>query len=316
MQDLQKIIKILTTSEEISIITHTNPDGDAIGSQIALGLGLEQLGIKTYLYNKDKIPENFAFLTIYKEIKAIKNQEQILQNVVYLDCATQERTGYNLKNIRNSINIDHHVSNDYFGDYNLVRPKAAATCEIIYDILNLLKVNITPEIATALYTGISTDTGSFVYDNTSPNTHKVAAALINNGAEKELIRMNIYENINREKLTLTKIALNKLSFFCSGKIALVVLNLDDYKNANASFSDGDGIVSTIKNIAGVEVALVFKEIEEKKYKVSMRSKKFLDVNEIAALFGGGGHAKAAGCTIEGDEKLSIKKVIKACMEKL
>lgn len=320
MKDLRKIIDAVTGGKNIGIISHMNPDGDAVSSQIALALGLKQLGIKTVLINKDPAPAAFKFLSGFQEIKPIEEIEKIPDIIVFVDCATQERTGYDFEEIdlkdKITINIDHHISNTNFCKYNLVKPKAAATAEIVYDFLSLLQIKIDKEIATALYTGISTDTGSFMYENTTPTTHRIAADLINYGADTNLVRINFYENTSRQKIELLKIGLNNLEISQDGQIAWITYDVETFEKLGLKSSDSDGVISYVKGISDVEVAFVFKEVEKNKFKISMRAKSWFDVNDFAKIFGGGGHIKAAGCTIEGSKEEVVNRVIEACKERI
>jgi phosphoesterase RecJ-like protein len=318
MEELLKIRNLLITNKEVAIISHSNPDGDALGSQIALSLALEKLGIQTLLINKDPVPPSYHFLPNSEIIIPLSKKAQLPGVLIFLDCATLERTGYETeflnKQGRIFINIDHHISNDKYADINWVEEKAAATAEMIYDLISLLQVKIDKDIATALYTGISTDTGSFLYENTTSTTHQIASDLINKGANISELRINFYENMSKGRLNLLKKGLNNLSFAQNDKIGWMAFTYSELTNSDAVDSDGDGLINYVKNISEVEVALVFREIEPGKTKVSLRSKSWFDVNQLAAVFQGGGHARAAGCVIEGDQQEIVKKVISKAQE--
>lgn len=313
--EIQKIIDLLSKSKEVGIISHLSPDGDALGSQLALALGLEKINIKTTLINKDSVPKGLSFLPGSKKIKPLEELTHLPKVLVFVDCATLERSGYSEDEIDTSktviVNIDHHISNSNFGTYNLVKAKAAATAEIIYDLLSLLQIKVDIDIATALYTGISTDTGSFMYDNVTSTTHKVAADLIKYGADTSKVRVNFYENMSRGKVELLKLGLSNLNFSSDGRISWITYDLESFESLNLSSNDADGMISYVKNISEVELALVFKETEPNLYKVSMRSKSWFDVNELASLFDGGGHARASGCTIKGPLDEVVKKIVDA-----
>lgn len=310
--EIQKIINILSETKEVGIISHLSPDGDTLGSQLALALGLEKNKIKTKLINKDGVPENLSFLPGSKKIKPINKVKSLPEVLVFVDCATLERSGYNAEDIKDkvTINIDHHISNSNFATYNLIKDSAAATAEIIYDLLSLLQIRIDTDIATALYTGISTDTGSFMYDNVTSTTHRVAADLIKYGANSSKVRVNFYENMSRAKVELLRLGLSNLDFSQDERISWIAYKLEDFDNLNLSYRDAEGIISYVKNISGVEVALVFIETEANVYKVSMRSKSWFDVNELALLFDGGGHVRASGCTIKGSLDEVVNKIVR------
>lgn len=313
MEELLKIRDVLITNKEVAIVSHSNPDGDALGSQIALSLALNKLGVRTLLLNKDPVPPSYHFLPSKKKIKPLKTVEELPGVIIFVDCATLERTGYETefsnKEGQVFINIDHHISNDKFADINWIEERAAATAEMIYDLIGLLSVKFDSDIATALYTGVSTDTGSFLYGNTTSTTHKIASDLIKKGADIGKLRTNFYENTSRARLKLLKTGLNNLFFAQNDEISWMAFTSSELKGAQALDSDGDGLINYVKNISGVEVALVFREIEPGKTKVSLRSKSWFDVNQLAANFQGGGHARAAGCVIEGNQQEIIKAVI-------
>lgn len=318
MEDILKIKDEIKKSNKVTIVSHYHPDGDALGSQIALALSLEQLGIQTTMLNKDPVPETYRFLKNWQLIKPLDELSELPPLVIFVDCATTERVGYPVETILNSnslvINIDHHTSNSNFGHLNWIEPNAAATAELIYDLLGLLQVKIDKDIATALYTGISTDTGSFLYENTTATTHLVVSDLINRGAEVGLLRLNYYENTNINKIYLLKHVLNNLEFASDNKISWVALKQDFYTSINASDHDAEGLINYLKNISGVEIAIIFREMAEDKIKVSFRSKRMADVNLLAAKFGGGGHPRAAGCTINDALDNAISRVLSAAEE--
>jgi phosphoesterase RecJ-like protein len=313
MQDILKIKEVINENKDITIVSHFQPDGDALGSQLALALGLEQMGKKVSMFNKDPIPLSFRFLKNWRNVKLLEELPHISPVLICLDSATWERIGCIKEKIVDSntivINIDHHISNTNYGHLNWVEPYAAATCELIYDLLGLLQVKIDKSIATCLYTGISTDTGSFLYENTTATTHIVVSDLINRGADTGLLRKNYYENISLSKMELLKFGLNNLSFTANNQIAWMAFHYDLLSALNATEGDAEGLINHIKNISGVEVAIIFRERPDNKIKISFRSKTFIDVNVLAGKFGGGGHSRASGCIIEGDLQQVIEKVV-------
>lgn len=315
MEDLLKIKEVISKNKDITILSHLHPDGDALGSQLALALGLEQLGKNVTMFNKDPIPDSYHFLKNWQFIKPLEENAPNSPVVICVDCASWARVGYNNQQIIGNdavvINLDHHISNTNFGNLNWVQPNAAATCELIYDLLGLLQVKIDKSIATCLYTGISTDTGSFIYENTSATTHMIVSDLITRGADVNLLRRNYYENINLSKMKLLKFSLNNLGFTTQNQIAWVALDRNVIDSVKATDNDAEGLINYLKNICGVEIAIIFREITSTKIKISFRSKNRADVNNLAALFGGGGHPRAAGCIIEGNLEQVVLNVIKA-----
>lgn len=314
MEQILKIKEVLLKSQEVTIVSHFQPDGDTIGSQLALAMGLEQLGKKINLVNKDSIPKAYQYLAKWEEIKSWENSTSPGGVIVCVDCATVERTGYDISNYMDEnsvlINIDHHISNSSFGTLNWIDPKAAATAELIYDLLGLLQVKIDGNIANALYLGICTDTGSFLYENTTSTTHIVVADLINRGADINLLRNNYYENQSKEKIKLLSYGLNNLNFTANYKIAWTIIDLKTFNSIGAKDEDAEGLINYLKSIADVEIAIVFRELASERIKASFRSKVKADVNKLAAIFGGGGHSRAAGCTMKGSLKEVVDNVIK------
>ncbi|NLT96039.1 MAG: bifunctional oligoribonuclease/PAP phosphatase NrnA [Clostridia bacterium] len=318
MTEIVKIKEQIKKSDKITIVSHCHPDGDALGSQIALALGLEQLGMEVTMINKDPVPQTYRFLKNWELIKPHDENTGPSALMIFLDCATLDRVGYPVENIVGSnsvvINIDHHISNTNFGHLNWVEPSAAATAELIYDLLGLLHVKIDKDIATALYTGISTDTGSFLYENTTATTHLVVSDLINRGADVGLVRLNYYENINISKINLLKYILNNLKFCSDNKICWAAIKQYDFASSGATDQDTEGLINYLKNISGVEVAIIFREMAPEQVKVSFRSKKWADVNLVAEKFGGGGHPRASGCTVNEDLDKAISSVLRVVME--
>lgn len=290
-----KILK----SENIYIASHVRPDGDNLGSMLALGLALKKTDKKIYMVKTDPIPSDFMFLPGVQYITEIDNYDNI-DLLIALDSSDAERLGHNRKLVDKAnfiINIDHHISNTNFGHINIVDSNSGSTAEIVFKMINILNIEIDKNIGTCIYTGISTDTGSFMYDNTRPETHLIAAELLKIGIDKKSVILNIYQNNSMEKTKLFIKALEKLETFNDNKIALVQVTRDMLLNTGAKMEETDGIISFIRDIQPVEVAIVLKEIGEKEIKVSMRSKAYVNVSEVCSKFKGGGHMRAAGCTI-------------------
>ncbi|WIV10904.1 bifunctional oligoribonuclease/PAP phosphatase NrnA [Proteiniborus sp. MB09-C3] len=305
-------------NNNICIVSHVNPDGDSIGSVLALGLALKRNGYRNItMLIPDEIPNNLMFLLgidlIQKEISVEK-----IDLLIALDCGDMERIGINkalLESIDFIINIDHHVTNKGFGDINVVDPCSSSTGEMIYRFLELMKVKLDKDIATSLYVAISTDTGSFKYDNTTPVTHMIVSGLLNIGIDINLININLYQSRSIEKTNLLIASLNTLELLKHKKIALVVVTREMIRKCNATINDADIIIDFIRDIDGVEIACIIKEIDDKLIKVSFRSKNYADVSVIAKNFNGGGHVKASGCTlyssIEEGKILILEEIEKA-----
>lgn len=294
---INSIIKKIHESKNIGITCHTSPDGDSLGSSLALLQGLLNIGKNAYIISKEPLPITFNFLPFSEKISEDLNC--VLENtdtIIVLDCGNVERINANL-NIQDRsytlINIDHHISNDNYGDLNYVDTKASAVAEIIYEILNLLNVSINKEIATCLYTSILTDTGSFRHSNTTKQTHEIAGSLVSTGINFSDIHRNIFENISFERLKLHGKVIQNIRLELNNKLCIMEITKDMLKEFDLEKTDSSDIVNIGMQIDTVEVAVLIKESDDLT-KVSLRSKHIVDVREIAEIFDGGGHIKAAG----------------------
>ncbi|MCT4595630.1 MAG: bifunctional oligoribonuclease/PAP phosphatase NrnA [Anaeromicrobium sp.] len=308
---LIEIIKVIKTSNKIIILPHIMPDGDTIGSSMALCLALKSLGKDVKIIMDEPLPNNIKFI----EFEGINEWAYEFQYdlCITIDSSDTERLGKRSEYLKgNTINIDHHITNDFYGEYNLVDPKAAATGEIVYDLIKNLNVHMDKKIATCLYTALSTDTGSFKYDNTTSKTHKIVAELIDVGISVNSINVELYQNKPINKVKLLKDVINTMKFYYDGKVAIMHVTQKMLENNKMGISDTDGLIEMGRDIWGVEVSVLLKELEEKKVKVGLRSKYDVDVSKIAHIFGGGGHKKAAGCLIND----SIKKVNEIIIENI
>lgn len=312
---MNKVAGILKEAEKVSIISHVDPDGDAIGSQLALARVLEKEGKEVACYNVSEIPEYLFFLADIDKIKPYEDQDLSDQILVFVDCADKKRTGMNL-NGNISINIDHHVGNDLFADYNLIVTKAASTGEIVYQLIKEMGLEPDKEAATALYTAVSTDTGSFMYANTSADSHRIAADLIEAGADTAALRENFFEGVSLRRFQLTRYAYQEVKFDCDNKLAWVKIPYSLIRDLDAKEEDTEGVVGHLRNIKDVEVALLLKEREDGKIKGSLRAKDLVDVSKIARSFGGGGHRRASGFELEYSLDQAEEKLIKVIKEDL
>lgn len=298
-QSIKEAIELIKDSDNIYIVSHVQPDGDNIGSTLALGLAIKKLKGKVNIVKVDDIPSYLMFLP---GVDMIKEQDITapIDLLISLDSSDLDRLGigkeFTLK-AKKIINIDHHITNENFGHINIVSPSSAATAEIVYDFIRELGISIDKDIATCIYTGISTDTGSFVYSNTSSRTHLIAAELLKIGIDAELININLYQSKSMPSAKLFINALSHLETYLDDKVGLVSITQEMLMENNAKMEDTEGIISFIRGIDTIEVACILKEIDEEEIKVSLRSKKHIDVSKICRKFNGGGHIRAAGCTI-------------------
>ncbi|NLI92184.1 MAG: bifunctional oligoribonuclease/PAP phosphatase NrnA [Peptococcaceae bacterium] len=286
---------------EAALFSHVSPDGDCLGSMLALGIALECLEKKVTYYNEGPFPENLRFLPHIHRVSSVI-PEKLPKTLIFIDCAEAERAESSIvkKHFqgKNVINIDHHVSNDLFGTLNWVDPGAAATGEMVYELIKKLGIPITQEIAINLYTAIITDTGRFSYSNTTAKSFKIAAQLVKTGIDLVSINNILFEQKTFSQTKLLHKALSNLELHQNGKIAVIVLSQKDFEETGAEENLSEGLVNYARNIESVEAAALLKEIDTKEIKVSFRSNAWLDVNKVAARFGGGGHIRASGCTID------------------
>jgi phosphoesterase RecJ-like protein len=306
------IVSKIRESNKIAISSHIMPDGDSVGSSLALYNALKKYGKEVRFILDDEIPRVYRFLKGSEDVQR-PGQFESFDAVLALDCGDAERLGRCSIYLDNNfvINIDHHISNNNFGDLILVDAASSATGEIIYDLIRSLDIDMDREISECLYTAIVTDTGQFQYGNTTSVTHRIAGDLINNGVNVALMFERIYQNNSKEKVVLMKTALSTLEFFHGDLISCISLTAEQMKEANALGEDSDGIIDLARDIECVEVAVFLKELEPGTVKVGFRSKKLVDVAAIALRFGGGGHVRAAGCTINGTVAEAKEKIIDA-----
>ncbi|MBQ9257242.1 MAG: bifunctional oligoribonuclease/PAP phosphatase NrnA [Acidaminococcaceae bacterium] len=291
---LAETAKLLKEAGKMVIVSHISPDGDTLGSSLALAHALRMLGKEVMLNVDDDIPSVFSFLPgIGEYIRFAPDDSVPADLLIVIDASSADRAGnaMNVVKARSVLNIDHHKTNTHFADYLYLDSDAAATAEIIYSLLLELGTELNTEIATCIYEGLYTDTGSFKYSNTTSRTLSIASALLTYGVNPSLISDNM-EVKSRSQVEMLGKVLETLTFLRDGKIAYVEVapELYDYN------VDTDTFVSYPRYIEGVEVALLFKQVEENLTRVSFRSKQ-VDVAKIALSFGGGGHQKASGCSI-------------------
>ncbi|TCS82986.1 DHH family phosphoesterase [Tepidibacillus fermentans] len=300
-EQLTEAARFIHQNDNFLIVSHVNPDGDTISSSLALAHLLKDLGKSFHLVNQDEIPKRFQFLPLADQIQIMTHMSEKFSAIISVDVADRSRMGaidslmYDHTKI---LNIDHHPTNDHFGDVNLVLPTAAATAEVMYDLAHQLQVHFHRDLATCIYTGLLTDTGGFRYANTSAKVMRIAAELLEYGVSPSKIAEITLETITPGHIQILKIALSKLEIIEDGKIAWTFLEKKDLP-AKTLHDETEGIVNYCRNIEGVEVGVFFKETDDQVIKVSLRSKNIIDVGAIAKSFGGGGHARAAGYTFHG-----------------
>jgi len=300
MESPNNIASILLAAKNIVILPHIMADGDTLGSSVALYLALKEIGKKPCILMDEEIPSNLGFFIPKHYVQQYLEDDFKPDLVVAIDCSDLERVGMRkeyLVNTLNTLNIDHHKTNSLFAKCNFVDHEAAATGEVIYSIIKSLKISLTKEIATALYVAISTDTGSFKYDNTTFETHLIASELLLCGVNLNQATTELYQRKPIYKMKLMAEALNTLEFHYNGKLGLLTVTNKMLQKVGANSTDADGLIEIVRDLDGVEVGILLKEINEEEVKIGFRAKYDVDVSEIAKKFGGGGHTKASGCTI-------------------
>ena len=314
---LDKIIRAVKGSSTFAIGGHMRPDGDCIGSQLAMAYALKNLGKKVTVFNQDDIPEKLAFLDPRNLLKGpVKGRHY--DCVIVTDCASYERMGticdsVSLRDLL--INIDHHGSNSRYGDINWVDPKSASSGELVFQLFKQANWPITPPIADCLFTAISTDTGSFQYATTRPSTYLIAAELVKRGANLSRICEEVYQSYPLSRVKLQRHMYNSFKIIENNQIAYFWIRQADYKKTGAVPDETEGLIDHIRNIQGVKIACLFEEIEPELTRVSLRSKlPELDVSTIAVSFGGGGHLSAAGARIPG-KQITIQRQVLAAVKK-
>ena len=317
---LARAAAFIEQHERFLVINHVNPDGDATGSLLATGWLLRQLGKQTVLVNEGSTPKKFHFLPGAEQIvDASAAEKPEFDAVITCDCADFARIGDVKEWLPVGmplLNIDHHPTNDLFGTDNLVRVDAAATAEVLYDLVTYMKQPIGQEMAVCLYTGLLTDTGGFRYSNTTPHVMETASALLASGVEPAPIAERMLETITKAHIRLLQRALQTLVLRDRDQAAYLTVTMADMDACGANNDDTEGLVNYARNIEGVEVGVLYKEVAPDKVKVSLRSGSFVDVAAIAQSIGGGGHVRAAGCTVHGtlaDAKLIVEQKVSAAL---
>lgn len=281
------------------IMSHVRPDGDAIGSQLALGHALEEMGKTVHYINEDGLPENLAFLPHSDRITQPQGEVLDVEVAIALDCATKPRLGDNALKAASKaklwINMDHHKSNPGYGDLNFIDSSSPATGQILYNFITSEDFPLSDVTRDAIYVAVSTDTGSFQYSGTTVDTYEMAADLVKRGLKVGEINAKTYDSHPYRRVELTRRLLNTLVMAEDGRMADWKLLYTTVEELGLKPEDSEGLIDMIRAIQGVEVAVFFEELSDGKIRVSMRSKNpQIDVCEVAKTFGGGGHALAAG----------------------
>ena len=319
---IKKVIDCIKKNKVFLITTHQNLEGDALGSEIAFYSLLRQLGKNATMVNQDPTPQEYRFLKGSRLIKRYRYDLRYKFDVlVVLDCSDKLRCGSVADLVASGqpvINIDHHISNNKFGDINWILPNASSASEMVYQLYKNMRISIDNIAAEAIYVGILTDTGSFRYINTTSFTHRVVAELLKFNLNASRIYRNIYESIPFSDISLLPKILLTIDRYASGKIVTFKIRKRFLKNAKLYSFLSENVLSFGRSIRGSEVCVLFKEQQDKTgdIRVNLRSQGKVDVNRVAQFFGGGGHKTASGCTIKGNLESVKKRVIRKIREQL
>lgn len=322
---MREVIEAIKKGNRFLITAHVNVEGDALGSQLAMKELLIGMGKDAFILDSDPVPKHYRFLPKAAEVSNKFDKAGIFDAAIVLDCPTLNRTGKVRDVIKAAdvpiINIDHHVSNEKFGDVNWVEPNASSAGEMVFRLFKEAHVLMTKEVALSLYIAILTDTGSFNYDNTSGATHEIAGELLGYGLDPALVSESVYERRSVKDINLLALVLATMRVNKKGTVAHLEVTKDMLDKTGADLAKSEGLINFARSIDGVKVAVLFKEDQKDKNKIniSFRSKgnkSVIDVNKIASLFGGGGHTKASGCIVNGSLSEVKKKVLNRVEEAL
>ncbi len=318
-EELNKLEKVIEASRTFFLAGHVNPDGDTIGCMLALGSVLKRLGKKVYLYSRDPAPDNLGFLRHVKSIKIARPPKGSFDAAILMECSTPERGGGDIKDVLKRVgtvvNIDHHKTSTAYGDVNVLDMHASSTAEIIYRLLYDMKVELNKTEATALYTGIVTDTGRFHFPATSPRTLDVAARLMQTGFKFSRINDLLYATKAFESLRVLGRALESLELLNGGRLAVMTLKHSDFEAFCARVEHSENVINYGTMIPGVRMSILFREDPER-VNITFRSRGHADVSHLARQFGGGGHRNAAGCRMKATLAEAREKVLEAALPML
>lgn len=307
------IIEALRGARRVFITTHVVPDGDAVGSLLGAKLALANLGKQCVAGLSDPVPPSLRFLPgssgVWSGGCGMTGQFDL---ALVLDCGSLDRVGRCVEVVQTcpvSVNIDHHATNTLFAAINWVDTEAAATCEMVAELIRAMGVAYDSDIATCLFTGLSTDTGSFRYSNTRASTFRTAAELADAGARPWEIAQNVYDSRPYSSLAALAEAILGIEFSCNRLIASMAITAADMARHGITEGDTEGFIGYARSIDGVEIAVAFREVGQGTIRVGLRSKECVDVAAVASEFGGGGHVRASGCTIQGTMEEARSKLM-------
>jgi phosphoesterase RecJ-like protein len=310
--ELQQIVEAIGARRRFVISSHSRPDGDSIGSSLAMAYALRAMGKEADVVHADPAPGPLMQFPGVRDICVAPSVDGSYDAAIVMECGDLARTGVAGLDQLFVINIDHHPGNTGYGQLRWFDPSAAACGEMVYALVKALGVALTPEIATHVYLAILTDTGSFHYSSISPHTFEICRETVEAGVDPVLVARNVYDSNNMGRLKLFGAVLSSMQIDATGRIAIVYLDHEMAREAGGTYEDTEGLINLPLTVKEILAVVFFKQVEGDEYRVSMRSKGDIDIGAIAKEFGGGGHKNAAGCTVTGAidalQKLFIDKM--------
>jgi phosphoesterase RecJ-like protein len=313
--EIARIIEAIRARHTFVLSSHSRPDGDSIGSQLAMLYALRALGKEAVAINADPAPAPLMAFPGVPEIRIAPAVEGTFDAAIIMECGDLARTGVSGLERSFVINIDHHPGNAGYGQINWFDAGAAACGEMVFDLVKALGVPLSVEIATHIYLAILTDTGSFHYSSISPRTFDICRECLEAGVDPVLVARNVYDSNNMGRLKLFGAVLSAMQIDPTGRIAIVYLDHEMARAAGGTYEDTEGLINLPLTVKEIQAVVFFKQNEGDEYRVSMRSKGSIDIGAVAKEFGGGGHKNAAGCTVIGAidalQKLLVEKIVDA-----
>jgi phosphoesterase RecJ-like protein len=311
----QRIVDAIRSRQRFVVSSHSRPDGDSIGSQLAMAYALRHLGKEALVVNADPAPPPLMQFPGVPQIQVADRVDGAFDAAIIMECGDLARTGVLGLDRSFVINIDHHPGNTSYGQLNWFDASAAACGEMVFDLIRALGVPFTREIATHVYLAILTDTGSFHYSSISTRTFDICREALEAGVDPVMVARNVYDSNNMGRLKLFGAVLSAMQIDPTGRIAIVYLDHEMARAAGGTYEDTEGLINLPLTVKEIQAVVFFKQVEGEQYRVSMRSKGDIDIGAIAKEFGGGGHKNAAGCAVTGGidalQKLFVDKMERA-----
>jgi phosphoesterase RecJ-like protein len=297
--EIQQIVDAVRTRRRFVLSSHARPDGDSIGSQLAMAYTLRSMGKDALVVNADPAPPPLMAFPGVRDIRIEPSVEGDFDAAIIMECGDLKRTGVSGLDRFFVVNIDHHPGNTGYGHINWFDPAAAACAEMVYDLVRALGVPLTSEIATHVYLAILTDTGSFHYSSISTRTFEICRECVAAGVDPVMVARNVYDSNNMGRLKLFGSVLSAMQIDPTGRIAIVYLDHEMARAAGGTYEDTEGLINLPLTVKEILAVVFFKQMEGDEYRVSMRSKGDIDIGAVAKIHSGGGHKNAAGCTVSG-----------------